>query len=123
MSFVQRLYPRECMLSQMCRVFLRESLKDNLSLIVPENHDGFCFRVRGFDSSRGFDAVSVSYVPDGQSLETALFLNGSLVYIENFGYGDICRHVSAQDVHDELIRLQQNPNVREEEDEGNYEED
>lgn len=117
MSLAQRMFPREYENSNNCRLFLRDSLRDNLSLVVPVSQHSFCFRVRGFDSSLGFDAVSVSYVPDGQSLETALVLNGSLVYIENFGYVDVCRWTSPQEVHDELIRLQQNPSVREEESE------
>ena len=95
---------------------------------IPERPKRHCFRLNICDESN-FDIakdknlpvqVSISYPPDAmgnrgteykepvipQTLETALIdTNGELIYLDDWGYDDICRFSSEEFVISEIERL------------------
>ena len=85
--------------------------------LVLEPHQGYhCFRISGFRNRLGFNTVSVSYPMDANNweiqrngvattIETALFSENSLVYIDDLAYEDVCRWSSYGELREEINRL------------------
>jgi len=76
----------------------------------PQSH---CFRMNliGATAAHGFTAVSVSHPPDVDldTIEVALVgADGSLVYIDRLGMGDVYRFSSLGELVDGLVRLANN---------------
>jgi hypothetical protein len=71
----------------------------------------FNFKIKFGCSYKGFDGISISVPPDCNRnksriiYETALIKNCKLVYIEEYGYEDIRRQISFQEVIDEIQRM------------------
>lgn len=74
---------------------------------VDYEQGGFCCRVLlGRRDGQEF-RLSVSYPPDARgSLETALVRDGSLFYVDEVGYWDVCRFDEVSEIVEELRRLQ-----------------
>ena len=84
---------------------------------VPTAH---CFKLEVIDATdaHGFTAVSVSHPPDVDLDTTEVALvgaDGSLVYIDRLGMGDVYRFSSLGELVDGLVRLANNLPVCEDE--------
>jgi hypothetical protein len=99
-------------------VQLSNNLPENLTL-EPMRGGNYCFRISGFNKTNNdFDMVSVSYPPDAmgnrgapydgpnpETIETALFKDGKLVYISSLGYEDIKRFRTFEELLEEIESL------------------
>lgn len=100
--------------SQKLRLILKDELPPSLKIINLE--DSYCFRIEGF-RGKYFNLLSVSYPPDAmgnrtedqneypETIETAIFKDNEIVYIEEFGYEDVKRFYNVEDLLKEIYEL------------------
>lgn len=89
---------------------LRTSGKLDNNLTLEPHQDSFCFRISGFNKHPDFNKLSISYPMDCnrhevETIETAIFSDDKLVYIDELKYDDVRHFYSFDELIEEINRL------------------